>query len=124
MNAAAYVAGNICDGRHRQIAIEQFSEWVENFDSEAEWVCLVVRHEKQALPFVEKFGERWLSMPDSGLRQNYTKLPKDKTLIIFCNAGSRAYEVQVFLDSVGYTNTRIVSGGFAVLQKIGVQWLP
>ena len=63
-------------------------------------------------------------MPDDQIRERYDELPKDKTLIIFCNAGSRSYEIQIFLDSVGVTNNLVLSGGFNVIKRIGADWTP
>ncbi|MBM9604400.1 FAD-dependent oxidoreductase [Desulfopila inferna] len=125
VNAAAYVADNLCDNRLRQITMEEFYSWMDDFSTQPDWISLDVRHEQQALPFVEKFGaDRWISMPDDRIRERYEELPKDKTLIIFCNAGSRSYEIQVFLDSAGVTNNRVLCGGFNVIKRIGAPWLP
>ena len=125
INAAAYVAGNICDRRLRAISMEVFYAWMEELGSRPDWVVLDVRHPQQASPFVEKFGkELWLTIPDDQIRTRYRELPQDKNLIIFCNAGSRSYEVQVFLDSVGMKNNLVLSGGFNVIKRIGAGWLP
>ena len=125
INAAAYVAGNLCDGKMRQITMADFYAWMKERNSRPDWQVLDVRHEKQAAPFIEKHGkDLWLSMPDDQIRERYDELPKDKTLIIFCNAGSRSYEIQVFLDSVGYTNNLVLSGGFNVIKRMGADWMP
>lgn len=125
INAAAYVAGNLCDNRMRQITMGDFYHWMDDFSSHSDWIVLDVRHEKQAEPFGERYGaEVWLSMPDDQLRERYEELPRDKMLIIFCNAGSRSYEIQIFLDSVGYSNNLVLCGGFNVIKRIGANWLP
>ena len=125
LNAAAYVADNLCAGRMRQMTIEEFFLFMDDQSRHPEWTVLDVRHVKQAEPFVERFGaSRWLSLPYDEVRDRYTELPKDRTLAIFCNAGSRSYEVQVFLDSVGMTNTIVVPGGFNVIRRMGPEWLP
>ena len=125
INAAAYVAGNICDGRLRTIDLGQFLAWMDDLSRHPDWIVLDVRHPQQAAPFVEKFGKGlWLSLPDSEIRQRYQELPQDKNMIIFCNAGSRSYEVQVFLDSIGVKNNIVLSGGFNVLKRMGASWLP
>ncbi len=125
INAAAYVAGNICDRRLRAISMESFFTWMENHASHPDWVVLDVRHPTQVAPFAEKFGEKfWIGIPDDQIRKRYEELPRDKNLIIFCNAGSRSYEVQVFLDSVGITNNTVLSGGFNVIKRIGADWMP
>ena len=125
INAAAYVAGNLCDNRMRQITMEDFYQWMTDFSTHPDWVVLDVRHEKQAESFIERYGGKmWVSMPDDQLRERYEKLPRDKMLIIFCNAGSRSYEIQIFLDSVGLTNNLVLCGGFNVIKRIGADWLP
>lgn len=124
LNAAAYVADNLCDGRMRQMRMEDFFAWMENPTSRPDWQVLDVRHEKQAAPWVEKFGSAiWLSLPYEQVRDRYAELPSDKTLIIFCNAGSRSYEIQAFLDFVGLKNNTVVPGGFNVIRRMGPEWL-
>ncbi len=125
INAAAYVADNLCDERMRQISMEDFYAWMDDFSIRPDWVVLDVRHESQAAPFVEKFGESlWLSIPYDQVRDRYQELPDDKTIIVFCNAGSRSFEIQVFLDSVGMTNNSVLPGGFNVIRRMGADWLP
>lgn len=125
INAAAYVAENICDGRLRKIDMDEFYAWIEKPETHPDWVVLDVRHPKQAAPFVEKFGEDfWLTMPYEQLRERWAELPTDKMLVIFCNAGSRSYEMQRILDHNGRTNNIVMAGGFNVVKRIGGDWLP
>jgi len=125
LNAAAYIADNLCDRRMRQIRMEDFFQWMVQPSLQPDWQVLDVRHEKQALPFVERFGAGiWLSLPYEQIRERYASLPHDKTLIVFCNAGSRSYEVQVFLDSVGMRNNMVLPGGYNVIRRMGPEWLP
>ena len=63
-------------------------------------------------------------MPYDEIRERYKELPTDKTLIIFCNAGSRSFEVQVFLDYVGCKNSLVLPGGYNVIRRMGAGWLP
>lgn len=119
INAAAYVAENLCDGRMRQITLRSYVDWLADFSSRPDWVALDVRHVKQAEPLVEKFGpEKWLSVPYDEVRDRYRELPQDKTLIIICNAGSRSFEIQVFLDSVGWKNNLVMPGGFNLIRRM------
>ncbi len=125
LNAAAYIADNLCDQRMRQITLEDFFAWMADPASRPDWRVLDVRHQKQATPFVERFGTNlWLSLPYEQVRDRYRELPTDKTLIIFCNAGSRSFEVQVFLDSAGLKNNMVLPGGFNVIRRMGPDWLP
>lgn len=125
INAAAYIADNLCDQRMRQICMEDFYNWMNDLATRPDWVVLDVRHESQAAPFVDTFGESlWRTIPYDQIRDRYKELPEDKTLIVFCNAGSRSFEIQVFLDSVGLTNNSVVPGGFNVIRRMGADWLP
>jgi len=125
INAAAYIADNICGGRMRQLDIDIFYDWIVQPGKNPEWVVLDVRHETQVAPFREKFGAAlWMSLPYDEVRARYGELPKDKKLIIFCNAGSRSFEIQVVLDSVGFSNTLVLPGGLNVIRRMGADWLP
>ncbi len=125
INAAAYVADNLCAGRLRKMEMDRFLAWMEDFDAEPGWMALDIRHPLETGPFVDKFGEdRWLAIPYNEVRDRYREIPDDKTMIILCDAGTRSYEVQVFLDHIGKKNTMVLSGGFNVIRRIGVDWLP
>jgi NADPH-dependent 2,4-dienoyl-CoA reductase/sulfur reductase-like enzyme len=125
INAAAYIADNLCDKRMRQLSIEEFYKWMADPSSHPDWQVLDVRHEKQAAPFVKRFGSSWWSsLPYDQVRDRYSILPKDKKLIVFCNAGSRSFEVQVFLDYIGLNNNIVLPGGFNVIRRMGADWLP
>ncbi len=124
LNAAAYIADNLCADRMRQISMEEFYRWMENPSLHPDWLVLDVRHEQQSEPLVEQFGkELWLPLPQDQMYDRYTELPKDKMLILFCNAGSRAFEIQVFLDYSGYRNSAVLPGGFNVIKRMGASWL-
>jgi NADPH-dependent 2,4-dienoyl-CoA reductase/sulfur reductase-like enzyme/rhodanese-related sulfurtransferase len=125
INAAAYVADNLCEKRMRQISMQSFYGYMDDPTSQPDWLVLDVRHVKQATPLVNYFGKsRWISIPYDEIRERYKELPTDKTLIIFCNAGSRSFEVQVFLDHVGCDNSLVLPGGFNVIRRMGADWLP
>jgi len=109
----------------RQISMEMFYDYMDDPSSQPDWRVLDVRHTKQATPLVEHFGEAlWASLPYDEIRERYAELPADKMLIIFCNAGSRSFEIQVFLDSVGRRNSLVLPGGFNVIKRMGAGWLP
>lgn len=125
INAAAYVADNLCRGLLRKVNLDQFFAWMEDFNTEQDWMALDIRHSQEATPFVEKYGpEKWLAIPYNEIRQRHQEVPDNKTMIIICDAGTRSYEVQVFLDHAGITNSLVLSGGFNVIRRIGVDWLP
>ncbi|MCI5211031.1 MAG: pyridine nucleotide-disulfide oxidoreductase, partial [Candidatus Electrothrix sp. ATG2] len=125
LNAAAFVADNICAGRMRSVSMDRFYDWMEDFSTEPDWVVLDIRHPSEAEPFVQKFGaDKWISIAYDKVIRQHEELPTDKTLIIFCGSGNRAYEVQVFLDHLGMKNNVVLAGGIKVIRWMGANWLP
>lgn len=125
INALAYVADNLCDGRLRKVAIDDFMAWMDDFSTEPEWMALDIRHPNEANPCVEKFGaDKWVSVAYNEVRARYKELPMDKKFIILCDAGTRSFEIQSFLNSVDIKNTLVLSGGFSMLRRIGIDWDP
>ena len=125
INALAYVADNLCDGRLRKVSIGDFMAWMDDFSKEPEWMALDIRHPNEATPCVEKFGaDKWVSVAYNEVRKRYKELPTDKKLIILCDAGTRSFEIQSFLNSVDIKNTLVLSGGFSMLRRIGIDWDP
>lgn len=125
INAAAFVADNLCADRLRKLDMDRFLAWMEDFSLEPDWMALDIRHPLESGPFVEKFGDkRWLAIPYVEVRERFAEIPEDKTMIILCDAGTRSYEVQIFLDHIGKNNTIVVSGGFNVIRRLGIDWYP
>ncbi len=124
INAAAYVAENLCDGRLRQVELKSFLTWVKNMESEPDWVALDLRHPKEVEPYVARYGrEKWVAMEYGQVRDRYQELAEDKTYILICNAGPRSYEVQVFLDHTGKANSLVLGGGLNVINRLEIDLL-
>jgi len=124
INAAAYVAENLCDRRLRRVDLGRFLAWVEDMTIEPEWTVLDLRHPLEAAPYVEKYGsDRWLALQYEQIRARHDELPIGKTFIILCNAGTRSYEVQVFLDHLKKSDSMVLCGGLNVISRLGVDWL-
>lgn len=125
LNATANVADNLAAGRLRYVSVKEFLGWMDDFASHPDWVALDIRHPNETKVFVEKYGaDKWLSVPYVDIRSRYQELPKDKTMLIICDAGTRSSEVQIVLDSVNLTNNLVLGGGFNVIRRLGVAWWP
>ncbi len=124
LNTAANVADNLVSGRLRTIEIKDFLAWMSGELKRPDWVVLDLRHPNEAGLLVEKFGDRWISLPYNRVKKEYKSLPSDKVLLIMCDAGTRSYEIQVFLDTVNMKNTMVVPGAMNLMRRLGVEWLP
>ncbi len=122
LNAAANVADNLVSGRLRTVSTEEFLAWMDGKSEHPDWMALDLRHHREAEPWIKAFPDRWYAMVYDEIRENYEKLPKGKTFIIICNAGTRSYEIQVFLRSKGLENTLVLPGGLNVIRRLGVTW--
>ncbi|MEJ2690283.1 MAG: FAD-dependent oxidoreductase [Deltaproteobacteria bacterium] len=124
LNATGNIADNFLAGRLRTIPVAEFCDWMDDMEKRKDWVALDIRHPNETRIFQERYGNRWLSIPYVDIRARYTELPSDKTLLIICDAGTRSYEIQCFLESVGMPNTLVLGGGFNVIRRLNVSWWP
>ncbi len=118
VNAAGNTAENILDGLNRPIQPDEF-ERCFLMEESTDCLCLDVRGPANAAPFVERYGDRWLNIPQETLDRRMDEVPRDKRLLLVCNSGARSYEAMRQLDRAGISNTANVQGGVAVLKKSG-----
>ena len=118
VNAAGNTAENILDGLSRPMDPDEFEKCFLVEENE-DCLCLDVRSPANAAPFMERYGERWLNIPQETLNKRMDEVPKDKRLLLVCNSGVRSYEAMRQLDRAGIDNTMNVQGGVAVLKKSG-----
>jgi NADPH-dependent 2,4-dienoyl-CoA reductase/sulfur reductase-like enzyme/rhodanese-related sulfurtransferase len=112
INNAGNALDNILVGNNRPIDAADFlNEFAHKLTR-----IIDVRGEKEAAPFKEKYGARWINIPQDQLRHRYTEIPGNEPLFLICDTGPRSYEAQVFLSSRGITNTRNIQGGFAMIR--------
>lgn len=114
VNNAGNVLDNILAGMNRPVDACEFL----NRYADKETVVLDIRGEREAAAGKEKYGKRWLHIPQAQLRQRAREIPTDIDISILCDTGPRAYEAQVYLDSQGITNTCIIQGGYAMIKVI------
>lgn len=119
INAVANTAENILDGLNRTIDADEFEKCFLEEESE-DVICLDVRGPANAAPFVARFGDRWVNIPQETLRDRLAEVPKDKRLVVFCNSGARSYEALRQLDTAGIHNAFNLQGGAAIIKKSGI----
>lgn len=112
INNAGNVLDNILNGMNATIHAVEFIKEFHNTDIKV----LDVRGATQAEPFIEKFGARWIHIPQEELRKRCDEVPTDEPIFVLCDTGTRSYEAQVVLVSKGITNTRNIQGGFSLVQ--------
>ena len=56
INAAAFVADNLCADLLHKVDIDRFFKWIDDSSKEPDWIVLDIRHPQEASAYVEKFG--------------------------------------------------------------------
>ena len=112
INNAGNALDNVLAGNNRPIDAADFLYEFAHKD-----LCVLdIRGEKDAQPFKEKYGRRWLNIPQDQLRKRVGELTGERTYYLLCDTGPRSYEAQVFLNSQNITNTKNIQGGFAMIK--------
>jgi NADPH-dependent 2,4-dienoyl-CoA reductase/sulfur reductase-like enzyme/rhodanese-related sulfurtransferase len=118
VNTVANTAENIVAGYNRSISLEDFQR--QFLEGGEDVMCLDVRGPANAAPFVAHFGERWLNIPQETLKHKFASVPRDKRVILICNAGMRSYEALRQLQAQGFDNAVGLQGSVAGLKKAGL----
>jgi len=118
VNVAGNAAENILAGYSKTLTVSEFATLWEG--SRHDFHVLDCRGLANAQPFLEKYPDVWHHIPQDELRARLDEVPRDKRLILFCNAGGRSYEAQITLEQAGITGTRNLQGGLAALRKYGM----
>lgn len=112
INNAGNVLDNILDGRNATIDPVGFLKEFHSTDIRV----LDIREPAQVEALVEKYGERWIHIPQEELKKRLDEVPRDEPLFVICDTGTRSYEAQVVLVANGITNTRNIQGGFSLIK--------
>lgn len=111
INNVANSLDNILEGTHNPIDAIEF---IKKFEAK-ETRVLDVRSKVQADPFVEKYGDRWINIPQDELRQRTDEIPTDEELCVLCGSGPRSYEAQLVLAAKGKNRTLNIQGGYGMI---------
>ncbi len=120
VNVGANSLQNILDGLNQPIFPE---ELLANFPQQ-EGVVLDVRAPDQAKPGLDKYGQRWVNIPLEQIPERINELPKNIPIYVYCNTGTRSYEVQRYLNEMGWDQARGVQGAYAVLKDLDPDFDP
>ncbi|AEB08223.1 FAD-dependent oxidoreductase [Desulfobacca acetoxidans] len=119
VNTVANTAENLVTGFNQSISLTEFQRLFLE-EARDDVICLDVRGAANAAPFVARFPERWLNIPQETLKYRFKEVPRDKRLILICNAGMRSYEALRQLQTQGFDNAVGLQGGVAALKKAGI----
>jgi rhodanese-related sulfurtransferase len=106
------------EGRSKTMDITEFQALWKNADRD--FLILDCRAQANARTFLEKYPDIWQNIPQDELRARIGEVPRDREIVLFCNAGGRSYEAQITLDSAGIPATRNLQGGVAAVRKSGM----
>lgn len=119
LNSVANMADNAERGLNRGVGPEGFEKLWEQRDS-GDYCFLDCREAPDAEPFMEKHPEHWCNIPQGEIYKRFSEIPEDKTVVLVCNTGARAYEAQIMLDHKGVKDAVTIRGGMAALKKWGM----
>ncbi|WP_031388236.1 FAD-dependent oxidoreductase [Desulfonatronum thiodismutans] len=118
VNAAANAAENILEGRCASMTVSEFARlWADPLRN---FQVLDCRGPANAQPFLEKHPDVWMNIPQDELRVRLDEVPRDKPLVLVCNAGGRSYEAQITLKEAGIEGSLNLQGGVAAIRKSGM----
>lgn len=119
VNTVANTAENVVTGFNQSISVVDFQRLFLE-EARDDIICLDVRGAANAAPFVARFKERWLNVPQETLKHRFSEIPRDKRIVLICNAGMRSYEALRQLQTHGFDNAVGLQGGVAALKKAGI----
>ncbi len=118
VNAAANTAENMIEGLNKTIDPDDFADLLLN-DGENIRV-LDVRSPQNAQPFIEKFGDKWVNIPQEQLKYRMDDVPEVENLMLFCNSGLRSYEALRQLEHKKKIKALNIQGGAAMVKMAGL----
>lgn len=114
VNNAANALDNALSGQLQPVDAWEFIEKLKA----GQIRVLDVRSQTQAAPFVERYKEQWINIPQDEFRQRVSEVPTDQPLYMLCGTGPRSYECQVILSAAGIRNTYNIQGGYGMVLAI------
>ncbi len=111
VNNAANCLENILEGLEDPVSIKEFFRLFK----EGEIKVLDVRSPVQAGPYVEKYGDQWVNIPQEELVDRLDDVPAEPFAMV-CGSGPRSFESQLLLKEKGFTKTLNIEGGIGMIK--------
>jgi NADPH-dependent 2,4-dienoyl-CoA reductase/sulfur reductase-like enzyme/rhodanese-related sulfurtransferase len=112
VNSAANALDNTIEGYHQPVDVADFVDAFQNKNARV----LDVRSTVQSAPYRERYGSRWMNIPQENLPDGDLSALREKPIYLICGSGPRSYEAQLYLRSKGIGDTLNVQGGVKMLQ--------
>lgn len=109
VNQAGFVASNVSRDEHEICHAED----IPDFDGDMQLIDVRNPTEIGVLGTIEEA----INIPVNDLRDNLARLPKDKTLVVFCAVGLRGYVAYRLLKNLGY-KVKNMTGGYTTYQMV------
>ncbi|MCD4744512.1 MAG: FAD-dependent oxidoreductase [Desulfobacteraceae bacterium] len=119
INNAGNTLDNIFEGMNKPIDVLDF---IKEF-KQGKTKVLDIRDYKEVKPLIDRYGDRWINIPQAELRERIDEIPTDESLCLLCNTGPRSYEAQIVLKNNGITNTKNIQGGYGMLIVIAPEFI-
>jgi len=103
---AANVVKNIMDGKAKNMGFQEFKAKLS--DDNVVYIDLRTTEERKAKNIKAR---NQLHIPFEEIRARSTEIPKDKEIVVFCILSTRAFEAQVILNHLGFSNVSFVDAG-------------
>jgi len=107
----------VVSGLHDAISPDDFVKlWDERADNN--YFFIDFRPAKAGKPIEERHPGEYLSLPLEEFNERKGEIPTDRPVAVVCNTGTRAFEAQVKMRSLGIDSVNS-AGGFIALRKRG-----
>jgi NADPH-dependent 2,4-dienoyl-CoA reductase/sulfur reductase-like enzyme/peroxiredoxin family protein/TusA-related sulfurtransferase/rhodanese-related sulfurtransferase len=104
VNILGFIAENILTGASRQIRWNELME----LDPDERMMIDVRTPDEHGIASIETA----INIPQQEIRSRLSEIPKDKTIVLFCGVGLRAYFTERILRQEGYEQVFNLSGGY------------
>jgi len=118
INTLGNVADNVLAGKNNGLLPQEFMTLWEQRDDNTHFF-IDCRELPNAKPLLEQFPDHWHHISQCRITTQLDAIPRDKTVVLICNAGGRSYEAQTVLENQGFEKVLNLHCGMAGLKFSG-----